>query len=70
LLTQAVDIGTLVYNPDTDNNNYTIYVVPGRDTDMYKLEVTPSIKIPKKTISKIKELIKPTTDPTDPIEVL
>jgi hypothetical protein len=68
LLTQAVDIGTLlVYNPDTDNNNYTIYVIPGRDTDMYKLEVTPSIKIPKKTISKIKELIKPTTDP---IEVL
>jgi hypothetical protein len=68
LLTQAVDIGTLlVYNPGIENDIYTICVIPDKDNDIFVLNVSPDTKIARKTINKIKGLIKPINEP---IEVL
>jgi hypothetical protein len=66
LLIQAVDIGTLlVYNPEIANDVYTICVIPDKDSDVFVLNVTPDTKIAKKTINKIKGLIKPSSEPIE-----
>ena len=66
LLMQAVDIGTLlVYNPGIENDIYTICVIPDKDNDIFVLKVSPDTKIARKTINKIKGLIKPINEPIE-----
>jgi hypothetical protein len=66
LLTQAVDIGTLlVYNPKIENAIYTICVIPDKDNDIFVLNVSPDTKIARKTVNKIKGLIKTSSEPIE-----